>query len=208
MKTAATLLMSAILALATATSARAQFTVYTNSTDFFNAITSSNFTESFNAYSPFSAYGTPLNFSSNGFSYQAVAAAGFFAVPGPAMSVGGSPTNSITLTNFSANIFALGGNFFATDFNGVYTNTSIGVTARLVDSSTFSTNYLPGSSSSFLGFLVTTNISSLVFSNLPPAAEFMTMDNVTVAVPEPSTYALLGLAAAGLAGYVIRRRRA
>jgi hypothetical protein len=34
------------------------------------------------------------------------------------------------------------------------------------------------------------------------------VDNITITgVPEPSTYAMLALAGAGFAGYVIRRRR-
>jgi len=208
MKTAIKILPVVALTLALMATARAQFTVYTNSIDFSNAISASNFTQSFSAFTPFDSYGSPQSLGGNGFDFTATAEEDFFAVPGPALSVGGSPTNTITLTNFSANIFALGGNFFATDIDGNYTNTSIGVTAQLVDSSIFSTNYLPGSVDSFLGLVFTTNISSLVFSNLPPDLEFVAMDNVTVAVPEPSTYALLALAVAGLALHVLLRRRA
>jgi len=37
--------------------------------------------------------------------------------------------------------------------------------------------------------------------------DYASAANITLAVPEPSTYALLALAAAGMAGYVVRRRR-
>jgi hypothetical protein len=43
---------------------------------------------------------------------------------------------------------------------------------------------------------------------LTAGGDYASAADVTLAVPEPSTYAMLGLAAVGLAGYVIRRRRA
>jgi hypothetical protein len=121
------------------------------------------------------------------------------------------PEFGLVFTNFSLNVSAIGGNFFATDDQGFYTNTPINVSILLSDSSTFSTNYTPTGSASFLGVTFSTNvsISALVISNLNSPPQFPTANNLTIGVvPEPSTYALLGLAAAGFAGYVIRRRRA
>jgi hypothetical protein len=121
------------------------------------------------------------------------------------------PEFGLVFTNFSLNVSAIGGNFFATDFDGNFTNTPINVSILLSDSSTFSTNFTPTGSASFLGVTFSTNvsISSLVISNLNSPPQFPTANNLTIGVvPEPSTYALLGLAAAGFAGYVIRRRRA
>jgi len=79
----------------------------------------------------------------------------------------------------------------------------------LSDFSSYTTNYTPADfNSTYLGFITATNLSSVTITG-PGAGttNYPTVANVTV-VPEPSTYALLGLAAVGLAGYVIRRRRA
>ena len=207
MKKAAPLLISAFLALATATSARA-FTIYTSSSAFLSAISASNYTETYNGFTYQASPVPPQNFSSNGFSYTAITGSGnFYMINNSDRWLSTFDVTSITFTNFSANVSAIGGNFFATDFFEAYTNTPISIRATLVDSSTFTTNYLPGSPNSYLGMTFTTNISSLIISNAPPAAEFMTVNNLTVGVPEPSTYALLGMAAAGLAGYALRRRR-
>jgi len=198
------------MALALITTAKAQLlSVYTNSSAFLSAITPGFYTET---YSSFSVGGTnsPLNFTNNGFSYTAVSDGGFFIIPSLALSVGALPTQNITFTNLNANISAIGGNFFPTGSGSTFTNTSISIIATLADSSTFTTNYFPGSINSYLGLTFATNVTKLEISNAPttPTQEFMTVDNFTVGVvPEPSTYALLGMAAAGLAGYVLRRRR-
>ena len=190
------------------TSVVAQPVTYTNSSDFFNAISSSNYTENYNSFPYQASPVPPQNFSSNGFSYTALITNGnFYMINNADRWLSTFDVTPIVFTNFSVNVTALGGNFFATDFFEAYTNTSISLSFLFADSTTFSTNYLPGSPSSYFGLIYTTNIASLTISNVPPAAEFMTVNNLTVAVPEPSTYALLGLAAAGLAGYVIRRRR-
>lgn len=203
--------LASIAIAALTQSVQAQFTPYTNSTDFFNAITASNFTESYDSFTPGNT-NSPLSFSNNGFSYTALAGEGFLVIDAGSsdfwLSINGSPLNTITFTNFSPNVSAFGGNFFSTDLNGAYTNSPISIIATLVDSTTFSTNYFPGGPFSYLGLTFTANLSSVVIGNESPAEEFITANDVTVGVvPEPSTYALLGLAAVGLAGYVVRRRR-
>jgi len=202
----------------TALHSEAQTNTYTNGAAFFSAISSSNYTETFNSIPAPGFVATPTNFSGNGFSFTATTTnTGGNQLYGLTNGGGGDrwitlyfPEYGMVFTNFSLNVSAIGGNFFATDGDGFYTNTPINVSILLSDSSTFSTNYTPSGPTSFLGVTFSTNlsVSALVVSNLNAPPQFPTANNLTVGVvPEPSTYALLGLAAAGFAGYVVRRRR-
>jgi hypothetical protein len=200
--------------------AGAQTNAYTNRSAFLSAISASNYTETFNGIAGGNLVTTPTNFSGNGFSFTATTTNGGINNQLYGLTNGGGVDRWITLffpefglvfTNFSLNVSAIGGNFFATDDQGFFTNTPINVRILLSDSSIFSTNYSPTGFDSFLGVTFRTNvsISALVISNLNSPPQFPTANDLTVGVvPEPSTYALLGLAAAGFAGYVIRRRRA
>jgi len=201
----------------TALHSEAQTNTYTNGAAFFSAISSSNYTETFDSI-PAGFVATPTNFSANGFSFTATTTNTVGNQLYGVTNGGGSdrwlttlyPQFGLVFTNFSLNVSAIGGNFFATDDLGFYTNTPINVSILLSDSSTFSTNYTPSGPTSFLGVTFSTNlsVSALVVSNLNAPPQFPTANNLTVGVvPEPSTYALLGLAAAGFAGYVVRRRR-
>ena len=125
MKITAQFLSIAFLALGLGSGVKAQsptptprpppFSAYNNSSDFFNAIMASNYTETYNSgFTYQQTPASPLNFSSNGFSYVAIAGSGTFYMPGntnvtPAdlwLSVF-DPT-SITFTNFNASISAIG----------------------------------------------------------------------------------------------------
>ena len=214
-----------ITACAVTYDAEAQTNTYTDSSAFFAAISASNYTETFNSIPAANFVTTPTNFSGNGFSFTATTDTNG-PLPPPdnnrlfGLTNGGGgdrwlttfyPNFGLVFTNFSLNVSAIGGNFFATTDTGFFTNSPINVRILLSDSSTFSTNFTASSASSFLGVTFNTNVSvsALVISNLNVQPQFPTGNNLTIGVvPEPSTYALLGLAAAGFAGYVIRRRRA
>jgi hypothetical protein len=198
----------------------AGFSFYTNETDFLNAISGKPFYQQNFESVPQTQFGTnSTNFSNGTFSFTATIPS---VVPAdtslwgetfdgnPALSTG-NPPESMVLTNFTPNTFAFGGFLYPT-FNGAVDDFSpISITVLFDDltSTNYTTNRGNLYADWFFGWVTTepgTAIRSVTLDG-PQDDNFMSVSDVTLAIPEPSTYALLGLAAAGLAGYVIRRRR-
>ena len=185
---------------------------YTNESEFFNALASSNYTETF-ASAPSGAFAGPTNFTGNGFTITAnntVPANGLYKDQTggtDVLSLGGAQATGALTFNFSPNTYAVGGFFFVGD--PAVQNASVDLVLTLSNASpiNFSTN-VSSFANAYFGWTFDDNqILSLTVSS-SSAAGWASASELTVAVPEPSTYALLGLAAAGLAGFVIRRRRA
>ena len=211
MKTIVKFFLIAIASVAlTRPSVAASFTSYSNSTDFLSAISSSNYTETFSAIPSGPFFNT--SFSSNGFTINAGSASGLWgdtlAGSAPAirlLSVGGATTEELLFT-FSTNVFAVGGYFLSAEDTvrpGSFTATVVAAgnitNVFTNDTTTFANSYR--------GWVFDTHITSLTLSTDPGNVGFPSAAEITVAVPEPSTYALLGLAAAGLTGFMLRRRR-
>jgi len=185
---------------------------YTNESDFFNALASSNYTETFGS-APAGSFSGPTNFVGNGFTITAnntIPADGLYKdqIGGTnVFSLGGAQGTGGLVFNFSPNTYAVGGFFFVGD--PAVQNATVNFALALSNAApiNLSTN-VSSFANAFFGWSFDTNqILSLTISSTSGAG-WASASELTVAVSEPSTYALLALSAAGLAGYVVRRRRA
>ncbi|MES2128171.1 MAG: PEP-CTERM sorting domain-containing protein [Pseudomonadota bacterium] len=118
-------------------------------------------------------------------------------------------SDTITFSNFGANVRGVGGFFFGSEVRGFYlaggtmqltaTDTSGTVTQLIINSNT----------SSFRGFVSTGALSTVTLTSASPATHWVSANNLTLgvsAVPEPETYGMLLAGLAGL-GFVARIKR-
>ncbi len=185
------------------------WTFYTNKTDFLNAITGSNYTETFDSIPVDQTITAPTNFSANGYSFSATTASGadlygLGTVAPDHWLTTYNEGNPLVFTNFSLNATAFGGYFFNTDNNGSLTTANLELQA-IGDGTTNTQFVTPTSASNFFGWTFVTGIASVTVTS---TNYFPTANNVVLGanVPEPSTWALL-LLGAGTAGLMVWRKR-
>jgi hypothetical protein len=194
--------------LSTAAAAHADITVYTSQTAFLAAVSAPG-TDTFDdlAVAP---YPSPLARMAGAYSYTAAADGGIYGAGSGTdhwLSTN-IATDAITFSGFSPGVLALGGFFFGSDINGAFIpGTTMTLTATSGETRTITLD--DTTAGTFLGFVSTSQLSSVVLNATQPATypAWPTVNDLTLAVPEPASYAML-LAGLGLAGFAARRRAA
>jgi hypothetical protein len=119
--------------------------------------------------------------------------------------------DSLSFGSFAPGVFAAGMNLFNTDVAGEFLRTGR-ITLTATDTEGSSSATIRGrqmSTASFLGFISTTEITSLEVTSFARRADvWPAVNNLSLAsaVPEPETY-LMMLAGIAAVGFVARRRR-
>lgn len=197
------------LLLCSAAMARADIVTYTDRAAFLAAVSNPG-TDTFDDLVPLKAY-TNLDRQAGAYSYSALGSAGVLYGAGTAADPWLS-TNwadaTITFSNFSAGVNALGGQFFGTDLWGKYTpNTTVTLVAN--DGAIVQYTIADTTTDSFVGFVSSAPLLSVTLKNGSGEQFWPTANNLVLAmaapVPEPAQAAML-LCALPLFGLAARRR--
>lgn len=199
MQTAYRLLSAAALALASATTFAAA-TIYTSSASFLANVLPGSYTENFNGLTN----PPPTAFANGGFSYTVSAPNGLYA---SGDFLGTNQIDEALTITFTGNaVTAIGGNFYSSDLDDDFQAVSMTIT---LSDGTIEIFTPTSASDSYRGFTAQLPFTSLVIS-APGQSLYAGLDNLTIgrslaSVPEPTSWALVALAVAGLG---IARRRA
>jgi hypothetical protein len=200
---------------ALSSTASAQVTVYTNQASFLAAVQAGYYTESYDSLPP---SGTQLPasmpFSQGAFAYTVSAtnnATASLYSAGAGTDLWLSTNNTTDVMNYSptsGNVTAMGGFFFGSDIAGNFQQASITVQVNGGSPQTFSAP--SPTNGAFIGFTSTSPFTLLtVAADQSAGTRWPTVNDFTVGiaqtVPEPTSLALLGIPALGLAW---KRRRA
>lgn len=196
--------VAGLLALAASGPSQAAITTYTTQAAFLAAVSAPG-VDTFADLSVTQGASSPMNRSAGAYGYTASAPDGFFGAGSagdPWLSTDTS-ADPITFSNFSSQVRGVGGLFFGSNADGAFMSGSLTVVATDASGATASRTFV-GGLSSFTGFISNVAMTSVVITAAQPGGGFMwpTVDNLTLAVPEPGSYALLlcGLAVVGWLG--------
>jgi len=193
--------------LALSSLANAATTIYTTQASFLAALSAVSSIETFDSLPASGVSLAPVAFTPAGFSFTATPAGipvlfNYLQGGGDRWLSTNRDGDAITFSFTGGGPYAVGGFFFSTDASGVANGAS--VTATTNDGSTQAS----GASTplSFIGFISDAPITSLTLASTSGAlTDFPTANNVTIAIPEPSSLGLVAVAA--LAGVMTRRRK-
>jgi hypothetical protein len=196
------LLCLAAMLCATA-GARADITVYTSQSDFLSAVSAPG-VDTFDDLT-IAPYGDTVFRTAAAYSYQAYSATGIWGAGGPTdfWLSNNTRDNPIVFSDFSGGVSAFGGQFFASDVAGQFVDGNVVLTAA--DGGTLTYNVAGATTSSFVGFVSTSPLTSVTLAT-DGGAYWPTANNVVLAVPEPATYGMM-LTGVALLGLMARRRR-
>ena len=211
-----------VAALVAPTVAQAQVTTYTSLATWTAAVASVGI-DTYNDL-PGASVPSPLNRTAGAYNYVAsvTAATGVSTAFFPAGTAGDrwlstdAALATIVYNGFGSSVRGLGGFFFGSDVAGAFVSgTTLNFAATTTGGGTQNFSVLGTSTTTFFGFLASSNWTSLTVTAVQPTTGFnwSTVNDFRVAqaapmgvIPEPSTYALMATGLVGLVGIARRRR--